>query len=455
MKRIGYAGIIHGFALLHAVTTVVCYAAGISDTLLLTLLTVIMTALICIRERLSLELTVTVIILANIIGYLLGMAVAIPFTRLPEGYAHALSTFLTTELMGWLLVLFFRWFPSVVRKDDEPISTGQIAWVAAAVAVVLLIRIALTFVLKTPIFDGVSILDLTATFLSNSLVLLLMTGGTLLFFLSNRRKTGRDWSGFWPTFLFFCGISVAAALVVGLVTPSRLEADINWVHFFELLVIAAICEAAIYSLVFLAFYALSVRRRMEAERGRANLAQHEYRQLKQQVNPHFLFNSLNILDCLIADGKGPEARDYVHKLAALYRYMLRSENEPVVQLAEEMEYVRMYLDLLKVRFSEGLDVETDLQEEDLNRYIVKYSLQMLIENAQKHNSITPAEPLRLRISSDGVFVSVRNNRIPKLTPPESTGLGLKYISQAYRERSGKDIRIRETDHEYQVELPLL
>ena len=194
---------------------------------------------------------------------------------------------------------------------------------------------------------------------------------------------------------------------------------------------------------------------MEAERGRANRAQHEYRQLKQQVNPHFLFNSLNILDCLIADGKGPEARDYVHKLAALYRYMLRSENEPVVQLAEEMEYVRMYLDLLKVRFSEGLDVETDLQEEDLNRYIVKYSLQMLIENAQKHNSITPAEPLRLRISSDGVFVSVRNNRIPKLTPPESTGLGLKYISQAYRERSGKDIRIRETDHEYQVELPLL
>ena len=216
-----------------------------------------------------------------------------------------------------------------------------------------------------------------------------------------------------------------------------------------------IIEAAIYSIVYMIDSAQAARRSMVTERDRANLAKFEYLNLKRQVNPHFLFNSLNILDCLIADGKNDDARDFVRKLSRLYRYMLRNENEPLVSLSEEMEYVDMYVDLLKLRFGDGLIVEKDIREEDLNRYIVKYSVQMLIENANKHNSVSTSEPLKVSIRTDGEKVEVTNNRNPKLTETESTGLGLKYIRQNYLDRGGKDIVIDNNDEYYRVALPLL
>jgi LytS/YehU family sensor histidine kinase len=97
----------------------------------------------------------------------------------------------------------------------------------------------------------------------------------------------------------------------------------------------------------------------------------------------------------------------------------------------------------------------DIREEDQARFIIKYAIQLLVENAQKHNIISKDVPLHIRISSDGERVTVANNLNLRLTQPESTGVGLKHIRQNYRERSGKDILIRETDSEYIVELPLL
>lgn len=456
MKQISHHWIIHGFALLHAATTILCYSLGIGDSLFLTIWTVIMTVLLCMREKISLEVSITLVILANILGWIIGVAAADPLERLiPRPvYAHALSTFLTTEALGWLLVLFFRLFPSLARQDTEAISYKQINWVTLAVGGILVIRLALSLLTRNTLFNGISPTRLVAVFFSQTGVLFLMLGITILYILYARQDEG--WRGHWFQHLSaFAGVCLFAAFVVGLSSTDRLQTDLTWIHFLELLIIAAICEAAFFSVVFLAVYATTAGRRMEAERGRANLAQHEYRQLKQQVNPHFLFNSLNILDCLIADGKNPEARDYVHKLSSLYRYMLRSENEPLVPLSEELAYVGMYLDLLRVRFPEGLDVEMTVREEDMSRYIIKYSVQMLVENAQKHNIISPAVPLRIRITSDGERITVANNLNPKLTPPESTGVGLKYIRRNYRDRSGKDIRIRETGTDYIVELPLL
>lgn len=456
MKRISQHWIIHGFALLHAATTILCYSLGIGDTLFLTTWTVILTVLLCMREKISLEISVTLVILVNIFGWLIGVAVAAPLGSLiPDpGYAHALSTFLTTEILGWLLLLFFYLFPSIARQDTEAISYGQIKWVTIAAGGILVVRLALNLLSRTSVFNGVSATSLITIFLSQTGLLLLMLGVTILYILYARQDKG--WRGNWIQHVSaFVGICLFAAFIAGLSSTDRLHTDLNWIHFLELLILAAIVEAAIFSIVFLTIYATAASRRMEAERGRANLAQREYRQLKQQVNPHFLFNSLNILDCLIADGKKEEARDYVHKLSSLYRYMLRSENEPVVALSEELEYVRMYVELLKVRFPVGLEVEMDIREEDQARFIIKYAIQLLVENAQKHNIISKDVPLHIRISSDGERVTVANNLNLRLTQPESTGVGLKHIRQNYRERSGKDILIRETDTEYIVELPLL
>ena len=456
MKRFSNHWVIHGFALLHAVTTILCYALGIGDTLFLTLWTVIMTILLCVREHLSAELTVFVVILGNIVGYLIGVAIAGPIGAwIPQPvYAHALSTFLTTEGLGWAILGFVRLFPGLVRHQAPVISYNQLKWITIVAVVILALRIALNIVLQSRIFAEVSIVEMTSDFLADSVLLLLMAGTTLLYLLYSRRNPA--WMRRWHThILAFLLISLAAALVAALLGGLNSSEGFSWNRLFQLLVVASICEAVVFSVVYLAVYALTVHRRMEAERGRANLAQHEYRQLKQQVNPHFLFNSLNILDCLIADGENSQARDYVHKLSSLYRYMLRSENEPVVQLSEEMEYVQMYLDLLKVRFPTGLEVETDLPDAALSRYIIKYSVQMLVENAQKHNAISAGKPLHLRIASDGTTFTVANSRNPKLSPPDSTGVGLKYIRQNYLDRCGKDIRIQETDDQYLVELPFL
>jgi LytS/YehU family sensor histidine kinase len=194
---------------------------------------------------------------------------------------------------------------------------------------------------------------------------------------------------------------------------------------------------------------------MLKERGKANEAQYRYQILKRQVNPHFLFNSLNALDCLVCEEKTEQASTYIHKLAGVYRYMIKSEDEQLVSLGEELEFVEKYIDLMKVRFPDGLQVEIDIPEKLLNRFILPCSLQLLIENATKHNIISIASPLVISICSDGESISVTNNIIPKLTQVSSTGLGQKYIRQQYQNLCGKEIAISHDAKEYKVVLPLI
>jgi LytS/YehU family sensor histidine kinase len=177
--------------------------------------------------------------------------------------------------------------------------------------------------------------------------------------------------------------------------------------------------------------------------------------LKQQVNPHFLFNSLNILDCLVCEQRTEQASVYIHKLAGIYRYMLQNEEETLVRLHEEMAFVGMYVDLLQVRFPEGFRVETDISDEVMNRHVLPCSVQLLIENAIKHNSVGADRPLVIRIVAGAGAVTVSNNLQLKVSGTTSTRVGLNYIRQQYLDLSGIPIGIRRTDTEYCVTLPLL
>jgi LytS/YehU family sensor histidine kinase len=194
---------------------------------------------------------------------------------------------------------------------------------------------------------------------------------------------------------------------------------------------------------------------MLAHKEEANLAQYRYLKLKRQVNPHFLFNSLNILDCLVCDEKNEEASLYIHKLAGIYRYMIKSEDYELVPLREEMEFVGQYIDLLKLRFPEGFDVIIDVPQEQMARFVLPCSIQLLIENATKHNAVSIDKPLVIKIKAEADKICVSNNLVPKITVSSSTGLGQKYISQQYQDLSGKSIDIRKTEDEYFVTLPLL
>ena len=186
------------------------------------------------------------------------------------------------------------------------------------------------------------------------------------------------------------------------------------------------------------------------------MAQYRYLKLKRQVNPHFLFNSLNILDCLVCEEKTEQASTYIHKLAGIYRYMIKNEDEALVPLEDELNFVNKYVDLLKVRFPEGLDVRIDVKGAAVKRMVLPCSIQLLIENATKHNAVTVETPLVIQVESlDDEFISVSNNIIPKVSRSESTGLGQKYIRQQYKDLSGKEIAIIRSEDAYKVTLPLL
>ena len=135
--------------------------------------------------------------------------------------------------------------------------------------------------------------------------------------------------------------------------------------------------------------------------------------------------------------------------------MLQNEEETLVRLHEEMAFVGMYVDLLQVRFPEGFRVETDISDEVMNRHVLPCSVQLLIENAIKHNSVGADRPLVIRIVAEAEAVTVSNNLQLKVSGNPSTRVGLNYIRQQYLDLSGIPIGIRRTDTEYCVTLPLL
>ena len=458
MKQIRTSSIIHGFALLHFAAAALCRLCNVEDELVLTTLTIILSVILCFRYRQSMEFSAIVIIIANIFGFLLGNGTAYIvklITSHPILYP-AIATFLTTEIMGWALVGFMNHY--IGRgADDRSAGNVEKTWLVIAIALILLIRVIIRL-FKSTLFSGGSMTEALVDFSGNSIALLFMVCITI-FFISFRKNhpqaSPHILKSIGDAVLFFILTSSLSALIVGYSFPFHLDKGLTARHYMELLLVALICEALIYSIIYMIEYAITARRKAENEKSRADLAKFQYLNLKQQVNPHFLFNSLNILDALVLDGKDQEASTYIHKLAGLYRYMLKNEEEATVSLRDEMTYVDMYSDLLKVRFQKGFVLDSAVREEDMARYVIPCSIQLLIENATKHNAVSPERPLYVRITSDGESVTVTNNLIPRVTKSQSSGLGLNYIRKQYMERSGKGIEIEKTEGAYTVKLPLL
>lgn len=451
------SSIIHFFALLHVAAAILCRMWSLGDELILTTLTIVLTVILCLRYRQSVEFSSIVIIIANILGYVLGNGIAALvgiFIDHPL-LSPAIATFTTTEAMGWGLVLFMRHFAD--RSGNEPKTRSiEITWLAIAVAMILVVRI-IIYIFSSTLFEGGSVLKAVSAFVDNSFILLVMVCLTILFVEQTKDLYGKKStaSHIITAGVFLTGISAISATLVGSGLPFHFHSPFSAKSFFELLLVAFIAEMMIYSVIYMIEYAITARRNAEKEKDRADLAKFQYLNLKQQVNPHFLFNSLNILDALVLDGQNKEASEYIHKLAGIYRYMLRNEEESVVTLRDEMTYVEMYRDLLKVRFQEGFNVKVSIPPEDLSKHVIPCSVQLLIENATKHNAVSPAKPLEVSVMSDGETLTVTNNLIPKITEAQSSGLGLNYIRQQYRDRSGKGIEIIRTDDFYKVKLPLL
>ena len=370
--------IIHLFALLHAGVALACRTVGLTDEIALTLLTMLLVVIICLRRGVSAKFMAFSLILVNVVGFgiakgissLLGLVSSEPLVVNP------ISTFLTTEIVGWGIYMVAA---RLTRGGKFQVTDSSgMRWLLLAFVTVITVRLA---------------------------ILLLLSGGI------NREN-------------------IVASIIVDYVFS---------------------CGA----LIFLAENAMRSNARALEDREQARLAKSRYMNLSQQVNPHFLFNSLNILDCLVCEGKNGQASTYIHKLAGIYRYMLRIEEERLVKLRDEMEFVGQYVDLLKVRFPEGLDIRIDIPEEKMNRRVVPCSVQLLIENATKHNAVGPEKPLKIEVYSRGDCVTVSNSLNPKLSTGPSTGLGLKYLREQYQDVAGKEASVRMTENEYTVEIPLI
>ncbi|MCK5102463.1 MAG: histidine kinase, partial [Cyclobacteriaceae bacterium] len=180
----------------------------------------------------------------------------------------------------------------------------------------------------------------------------------------------------------------------------------------------------------------------------------QYETLKSQVNPHFLFNSLNTLSSLIYTDTG-KAEIFIDEFASIYRYVLENRDRFVVSLKEEVEFIKSFVYLLKIRFGEGLQFNIKIDSEKLKLNLPTLSLQLLVENAIKHNVVTKDKPLEVFISNENDYIFVKNNLQSREENIESTGIGLENLKQRYKLLSNLQPEfIIENDH-YIAKLPLI
>lgn len=193
---------------------------------------------------------------------------------------------------------------------------------------------------------------------------------------------------------------------------------------------------------------------LAAERLKQEQLESNLSNLRAQLDPHFMFNSLNVLSSLIR--KDPvKAEKFVDDFSKVYRYLLDVKNETVVPLKDELEFVEHYLRLQKIRFEDGLLLSTRIDPEHLNHYLPPLSLQEMVGNAIKHNVISTEKPLKLEIYSNGNSVRVRNNVQHRPQDVVSTGIGLKNLKERYHYICDREPRFEMSDGLYEAQLPLL
>ena len=178
----------------------------------------------------------------------------------------------------------------------------------------------------------------------------------------------------------------------------------------------------------------------------------KYETLKSQINPHFLFNSLNSLTTIV---EGNElAVDYIQNLSEFLRYILKSRDRELVLLRDEVTILNQYLKLQKSRFKNNLNIIIDVDEKFYHFSLPPLVLQMLVENCIKHNVISKEKPLTIEVKAEKHRLIVKNN-LQKKTDTESTGNGLKNIAERYKFFTTSELGVSQSNHTFEVSIPLL
>jgi Putative regulator of cell autolysis len=263
--------------------------------------------------------------------------------------------------------------------------------------------------------------------------------------------------------LTFIGILIISTAVTSISARDIIFSS-NKVTLYELwsyLAITMLAAVILVSIVILVtdliFYTSKSKKEILKISTNKRKTEYQYHQLKGQLNPHFLFNSLNILDYLVQNNETQRASDFIKKLAGVYRYLLNKESFTLVTIKEEITFVKLYISLLQERFTQGLIVNIILPDSVINNpkiMIVPCGLQLLVENAIKHNIVSSSTPLTIEISCTDEYIIVTNNLQPKINSTESTMVGLNNITAQYIDIANKTVIITKTETEFIVKLPI-
>ena len=192
---------------------------------------------------------------------------------------------------------------------------------------------------------------------------------------------------------------------------------------------------------------------LDAEISKKESAIARYESLKNQINPHFLFNSLNALTNLVYEDQDKAAK-FIKQLSEVYRYVLDTRERELVTLQEELAFVQSYLFLQQIRFGNNLKVNVSLN--NAQGKIAPLALQILLENAIKHNVISVDNPLSIEVYEKNGFICVVNNLQKKsIITEDGTGLGLENIKSRYKFLTDKEVDVSEADGKFSVKLPLI
>ncbi|MEM6526246.1 MAG: histidine kinase [Bacteroidota bacterium] len=291
-------------------------------------------------------------------------------------------------------------------------------------------------------------------------VLLLMVvavweSNRLLSDLAHQLKLGK----IHPLVLFF-GYSVVSVTVIALIVTGALSLYFGEASHSTLTLKLALgfafrinlflhCVNAIY------FFIIQYKNsQLEAETLKKQNAEARFEALRNQINPHFLFNSFNVLSSLVYKDADTSSK-FIDQLSNVYRYLLFNQQNKIVKLSEEIAFLESYIYLLKIRFQDNLDIKKDIADRVRDTYIAPATLQLLIENAIKHNVVSKASPLAINVFSNGKYLIVENSIQLKEVKEESTNIGLNNIRDRYNYLCGDDAIVVNANGKFTVKIPII
>lgn len=193
---------------------------------------------------------------------------------------------------------------------------------------------------------------------------------------------------------------------------------------------------------------------VEIEKHKVETAQAQLQNLKNQINPHFLFNNLSVLTSLIYSNQD-KAVDFVNQLSKVYRYLLENKDSELTSLEKELTFIQSYIYLIQIRFDKNIEITQSILPASLNTFIPPMSLQILLENAIKHNEISSEKPLHIHIKTTENQLQITNSLQLRRQTEESSKLGLKNIEERYSYFTNDTMHIEQSATEFTVSIPLI